>query len=259
MKSLEKQKKFVRVSLILIGISMFLVLAKNIDLEDKNFSLAYEYVNTKDIATVEVAYKKALSDGNTYTAVSSEETTIDTKSTIKIEEAELQMMNNSLALKNKVNWYLPVENGIITQAPSYNHVAFDITSRRGVYETIFPIANGTISGIYTDYAGAKIVTVHHVIDGVNYTSQYVHLSSYAPNIYVGKEVTINDALGQMGTTGNSTGVHLHIAIIDCVIFDPNDANCSDLGKFYKYVKLRYTQGFNGLYSLMDVPYQWYSR
>ena len=147
MKSLEKQKKIVRISLILVGISMFLVLAKNIDLEENNFSLAYEYINTKDMASVEVAYKKALADGNTYTAVAKDN---DVKTNAKVEEAQLQTMNNSLALKNKVNWYLPVENGIITQTPSYNHVAFDITSTRGTYETIFPIANGTISGIYTD-------------------------------------------------------------------------------------------------------------
>lgn len=256
MKSLEKQKKIVRISLILVGISMFLVLAKNIDIEENNFSLAYEYINTKDMASVEVAYKKALADGNTYTAVAKDNAV---KTNTKVEEAQLQTMNNSLALKNKVNWYLPVENGIITQTPSYNHVAFDITSTRGVYETIFPIANGTISGIYTDNAGALIVTVHHVIDGVNYTSQYVHLSSYAPNIYVGKEVTINDALGQMGATGIATGVHLHIAVIDCTMFDPNDANCSDLGRFYRYIRLRYTQGFVGLYNVIDVPYRWYSR
>lgn len=255
MKSLEKQKRIIRISLILVGISMFLVLAKGLNLEDNSFSLAYEYINTKDMATVEVAYKKGVADGNSYTAVVKDEF----KTSPKIEEAQLQTMNNSLALKNKVNWYLPVENGIITQTPSYNHVAFDITSTRGVYETIFPIANGTISGIYTDNAGAKIVTVHHVIDGVNYTSQYVHLSSYADNIYVGKEVTINDALGQMGATGIATGVHLHIAVIDCTMFDPNDANCSDLGRFYRYIRLRYTQGFAGLYNVIDVPYRWYSR
>ena len=82
MKSLEKQKKIVRISLILVGISMFLVLAKNIDLEENNFSLAYEYINTKDMASVEVAYKKALADGNTYTAVAKDN---DVKTNAKVE------------------------------------------------------------------------------------------------------------------------------------------------------------------------------
>ena len=63
----------------------------------------------------------------------------------------------------------------------------------------------------------------------------------------------------MGATGIATGVHLHIAVIDCTMFDPNDVNCSDLGRFYRYIRLRYTQGFAGLYNVIDVPYRWYSR
>ena len=254
MKSIEQQKRIVRISLIMITISLFLVLAKEMNLDNNNFSLSYEYINTKDMATVKVAHKKGVADGNILTAA---ETTL--VSNPKIEEAKLQTINNSLAAKPKITWHLPVENGIITQMPSYNHVAIDITSSRGVYETIFPVANGTISGIYTDSAGAKIVTIHHVIDGVNYTSQYVHLSSYAPDLYIGKEVTINDALGQMGATGWATGIHLHIAIIDCTLFDSNDYNCSDLGRFYRYASYRYSQGYRGLHSLMDVPYRWYNR
>ena len=54
----------------------------------------------------------------------------------------------------------------------------DIPSSTRIYEEIYPIANGTISNIYTDYAGALIVTVNHNINGALYTSQYVHLSAY---------------------------------------------------------------------------------
>mgnify|MGYP003296734419 CR=1 FL=1 len=38
------------------------------------------------------------------------------------------------------------------------------------------------------------------IDGKYYSSQYVHLSWYAPDIYVGKKVTTDDCLGGMGAT-----------------------------------------------------------
>ena len=92
-----------------------------------------------------------------------------------------------------------------------------------------------------------------------YTSQYVHLSRYADGLYVGKPVTINDALGQMGTTGNSTGVHLHLAVLDCALFDPNDNNCRDLGAWYRYDKIRFQQGYIGLGTMMNVPGEWYSR
>jgi hypothetical protein len=128
-----------------------------------------------------------------------------------------------------------------------------------MYETIHPVANGVISGIYTDSAGALIVTVLHNIDGQKYTSQYVHLSSYASGLYIGKEVTINDSLGQMGTTGNSTGVHLHITVLDCALFDSSDTNCSDLNGFFRYAKSRYSQNFYGLGNLVYVPGSWTSR
>lgn len=156
-------------------------------------------------------------------------------------------------------WYLPTEMGTITSYVNASHFALDITSPRGTAEPIYPVANGTISGIYRDSAGAKIVTVNHNINGQNYTSQYVHLSSYAPDLYVGKPVTINDYLGFMGRTGIATGVHLHLAVVDCSIFDANDGNCSSLNGFFRYGRQRYYQGFLGLQSVMNVPTTWYSR
>ena len=156
-------------------------------------------------------------------------------------------------------WYLPTEVGTLTSYVTASHFALDITSPRGQSEVIYPIANGVISSIYRDSAGAKIITVNHNINGQNYTSQYVHLSSYAPNLYVGKPVTINDYLGFMGQTGIATGVHLHLAVLDCSIFAANDRNCSTLNGFFRYGRTRYYQGFMGLQSVMNVPVSWTSR
>ena len=153
-------------------------------------------------------------------------------------------------------WYLPTEMGYITQYPSYYHVAFDITSPRGMGETVYPVADGVISKIYTDSYGALIVMVAHDINGAHYTSQYVHLSSYAPGIYEGMSVSHDTPIGQMGTTGYSTGVHLHLAVLDCHL---GDGNCYDLGAWYAFDKRRISEGFLGLGSLMDVPYSWGSR
>lgn len=63
----------------------------------------------------------------------------------------------------------------------------------------------------------------------------------------------------MGRTGIATGVHLHIAVVDCSIFDNNDSNCSSLNGFFRYGRERYYQGFMGLQSLINVPTTWYSR
>ena len=52
---------------------------------------------------------------------------------------------------------------------------------------------------------------HVVIDhGQNYISWYAHLDSY--NVQAGDVVLQGDVIGRAGSTGNSTGVHLHFAI-----------------------------------------------
>jgi len=222
--------------------------------KSKEFDLNYEYVNTKDMATTAVA--KKIDDS---TILKDLFKPVETKG--QITETKLPIKQNTIVTlaAPKRTWYLPTEMGRVTQNPRYGHVALDITSPRGSYENIFPVANGVISGIYHDRAGAKIVTVAHKINGVDYTSQYVHLSSYAPGIYVGKPVTINDTLGRMGTTGISTGVHLHIAVLDCKLFDPNDPKCPDLNSFFRYANKRYSEGHIGLGTMMNVPGSWNSR
>lgn len=249
-----KGKCIITISMSLLMIAIGLILLKDLSNSNYNYKISYEYINIKDMATASVATKK-ISDAKINTMIN------PTTAYTPPQEVSLPTLNNTVPTleEPKQIWHLPVEYGIITSNPNYSHVALDITSSRGSNENIYPVANGTISGIYQDSAGANIVTIHHVIDGVNYTSQYVHLSAYAPDLYVGKPVTINDCIGKMGTTGISTGVHLHLAVIDCTLFDPNDYYCSDLNKFFSYASTRYTQGFTGLGSLMSVPGSWNSR
>ena len=258
---MSKERKIVLlicISLLLISIGLKTVHAFNED----NYELEYEYINVKDMAQVKVASKedKASMVDTLLTGVNPGLVKeVELPSVAKEEEMPVV---KSVAEQQEVPrriWYLPTEIGRVTQNPSYGHVAYDITSPRGSQEPIFPIANGVISSIYSDNAGALIVTVLHDIDGQKYTSQYVHLSRYAAGLYVGKPVTINDSLGQMGTTGRSTGVHLHIAVLDCALFDPNDGNCSNLNGFFSYGKRRINQGFIGLGSVVNVPAVWNSR
>ncbi|MDE5553039.1 MAG: M23 family metallopeptidase [Malacoplasma sp.] len=253
-----KQKSILLLSLILFEIEIGLETKDYFAIDD--YSINYEYINVKDMATAKVANK--IDNASIFDILKG--TVHGTLEAVdmngKVEEKEMEKTENSQPTNvPKRIWYLPTEIGNVTQWPNYGHVAYDITSWRGTGETIHPIANGTISGIYTDSYGALIVTVLHIVDGKKYTSQYVHLSSYAQGIYVGKPVTINDALGQMGTTGNSTGVHLHLAVLDCALFDASDPNCPNLNAWYHYDKFRYSQNFYGLGVLVYVPQTWNSR
>lgn len=251
MQESSEKEKIIKASMIILAIAIVLFLTKETELDSKSFSLSYKSINIKNISTVEIAEKKGYHDANVYT-----ENKTKTEVTATQHSPEPEKVSNSVFVPAPT-WRLPVERGTISSWPRYNHVALDITSPRGVYETIYPVADGVISGIYTDGYGGKVLTIHHVINGINYTSQYVHFSSYAPNLYVGKPVTINDSIGQMGATGWATGIHLHVTVLDCSLF--NDANCSDTGKFLRYANRRYSEGFYGLSSLLQVPYSWYSR
>lgn len=237
------------ISMIFIFLSAYLFLSQEMNLHSSINNITIESIDIKNMATAKISYKNGTKNTET---IAKEQALYDSFKTEPNTKTNIQQINAIPEIK----WQLPTKSGWITTYPNYNHVAFDITSARGINEIIYPVANGTISGIYYDPNGALVVTVHHYIDGLNYTSQYVHLSSYAPGIYVGKEVTVNDPLGQMGRTGIATGVHLHITVTDCVLFDLNDDNCKDLNGFFRYIKLRYTQGFTGLNNLISVPNNW---
>lgn len=53
------------------------------------------------------------------------------------------------------------------------------------------------------------VTIRHKIDGVDYCSTYAHLKKGTFQVKQGDKVQAGKILGEMGTSGASTGVHLH--------------------------------------------------
>ena len=247
-----KGKIVLSLSAIFIIASICLVYAQNISLQPKVLTLTYETINTQAMATAKVAVKKPKAD-NIFTSIVSNKSKFESvtqPSNTKEKEPEKP---------TKPAWRLPTEQGYITQYERYGHTSLDITSSRGTNERIYPVADGVITSIFYDNYGAKIVTINHYIDGKYYSSQYVHLSWYAPDIYVGKKVTTDDCLGGMGATGYATGIHLHLTVLDCNLYDASDSNCSHINAYYDYGRRRFNQGFYGLRSLMNVPHSWYSR
>ncbi len=275
-KLLEKKKSEI---LFVTGIIFLIIsmIGKVMDVHSETISsIDYETIDTKNISAPKVAEKRVEVDNSIINQVIHLLSNSDTEQPLgpleevalpskkEKEEKEQSQQTEEAAAQPEVTvpeivWRLPTERGRVTQNPSYGHVAYDITSPRGSYETIYPISDGYISGIYRDNAGALIVTVLHIFNGKKYTSQYVHLSSYDPGIYVGKRVDTNTPLGKMGTTGYSTGVHLHIALLDCALFDKNDPYCKDLNDFFQYGRIRFQQGYIGLGSVINMPAVWNTR
>ena len=86
---------------------------------------------------------------------------------------------------------------------SGNHNGQDIAAPAGT--PIRPTASGTVAEIGHDAGRGNYVVLDHA-DGSQ--SKYFHMQSEA-NFDVGHEIRAGDAIGRVGSTGRSTGPHLH--------------------------------------------------
>ncbi len=76
---------------------------------------------------------------------------------------------------------------------------------------IRPIAPGVVKSVSRHKAyGMRVFIDHGVIDGHKYVSSYNHLSRFGT--LPGQMLQQNSSLGNVGTTGYSTGCHLHLMI-----------------------------------------------
>lgn len=89
------------------------------------------------------------------------------------------------------------------------HTGIDIANPRGIIgDPIHPFMDGTViyaGEIFWGY-GKHIIIDH----GNNISSLYGHLDKIY--VYVGEKVTINDVIGKEGSTGWSTGPHVHFQV-----------------------------------------------
>ena len=92
-----------------------------------------------------------------------------------------------------------------TGEPGY-HQGLDIATEKG--QPVYATADGTVeSASYTGDYGNLIVIRH----GFGLATRYGHLSAFAQK--VGHEVKRGDIIGYVGSTGRSTGAHLHYEIL----------------------------------------------
>jgi len=100
------------------------------------------------------------------------------------------------------------------------HEGVDFTPGRGV--AIGAIADGVVSAVIASHAGlGNHVIVDHVINGQKVQSVYGHMLDNSFAVAVGDQVKVAQKLGEVGSTGESTGAHLHLEIhINGVPVDP---------------------------------------
>ena len=130
---------------------------------------------------------------------------IKTKSVTTMATAAPTGNLNGLALAIPVNGTVSSRFGSRGSSRSSSHTGVDICTSSGT--GIRPVATGTV--VYAGYKGSygNLVIIDH---GNGVQSYYAHCS--ALYVSAGQQVTPGTIIAAVGSTGNSTGPHLHLRI-----------------------------------------------
>lgn len=82
----------------------------------------------------------------------------------------------------------------------------------GAGTAIGAIADGVVSLVDTSGPYGNHVVVDHVINGQKVQSLYAHMLAGSIRVVVGQQVKVTEELGQVGSTGESSGPHLHLEV-----------------------------------------------
>ena len=125
--------------------------------------------------------------------------------------------NTSKPAATSSGWASPLSIGLVVTSPfgprqdptgasGTQHDGIDFAGSAGT--PIMASKGGTVVEAGFHWSAGNHVVIQHP-DG--YFSYYMHMVS-APSVGVGSSVSAGQVLGGMGTTGNSTGVHLHFGV-----------------------------------------------
>jgi murein DD-endopeptidase MepM/ murein hydrolase activator NlpD len=156
--------------------------------------------------------RTALSD----TADSKLQAAVEEKAQVRSDTlSQLAAAAEKQAAKIKENrWILPVSGyhitntfGMVRSYYSSFHTGLDFACPSGT--PIHAIASGVITSYGYDgsYGNKTVMTLD---DGTEIW--YAHQTAYASGLSIGEEIHQGDVIGYVGSTGNTTGPHVHIEV-----------------------------------------------
>ena len=201
--------------------------AKNVRLETERQDL------TKKVNTLSYSLASFKSEG-----VDIEEDIADLKKVIKVYTDMGCSRNQDIATCsaniNAAGWKYPLAKGCVTSEYTGFNNRLDYSGGGGHHAidldcvnegtNIYAAADGVVARIARYSCGGNSIYITHTVNGKKYTSVYMHLLSYAKDMYVGKVVTDKTVIGYVGGYSTSTahggydscttGTHLHFGIAE---------------------------------------------
>ena len=114
-------------------------------------------------------------------------------------------VNLGITLIEPIQGIITAKYGVVSGVRSSAHTGLDIAAAKGT--PIKAAASGTVVFSGTKGSFGKMVVVSH---GNGVQTYYAHCSSLL--VSVGQTVSQGDTIAKVGSTGNSTGNHLHLEV-----------------------------------------------
>lgn len=191
------------------GVSL---VSKNPLMQERGFNQAYKVVNIRHYGTI-----SPRQCGKLITTVT---LAVLPKKYKKVEEAKPTSYNSKTV---STTWKKPIDLGIgkisspfgtreaPTKGASTNHTGIDIAAP---YNTpVYAPANGQVVFSAISGANGELIRIDNgIINGKHVRSAYAHLAVRVVKLY--QNVSQGDVIGYVGSTGVSTGSHLHFGITE---------------------------------------------
>ncbi len=133
---------------------------------------------------------------------------IEKQEAIKEEQERINSMPEINGIKiatQPISGTITSRYGVSSSIRSSKHTGLDIAAEAGT--PIKVIADGTVTSATYSGSYGNLVKIDH---GNNVETWYAHTSKMYVN--VGQQVKAGDIIAAVGSTGNSTGAHLHLEI-----------------------------------------------
>ena len=214
----SRQVNFVRVKVMRTKVTEKAIPYETI--EKNSSSLAK---GTKKTTQEGVYGKKEVTELETYIDGKLSYTTVVSEKTVKKPVDKIVLVGTKTYTSSSSGWTWPTRGAYSISSPyGYRsasisgwafHGGIDIViggkSSSGV--PVVAAASGTVEKVQKTYSGyGHMVLINH---GNGIKSRYAHMQAGSISVYVGQKVSKGQQIGRIGSTGNSTGPHLHFEVI----------------------------------------------